>query len=118
MSQANQKRGAEGRHELGPVATKVLYEDDRVRVWDQRIEPGASTGPHHHALPYALVTIDGTSLDVLPVPGHPMAHGEDRLSVALEDRSAGILAEGSVEEAINTGDRLYRAILVEFKEPN
>lgn len=118
MGDADDKQGSEERSVLGPIATNVLYEDDRVRVWDQRIDPGASTGPHHHVLPYALVTIDGASLDVLPVPGHPTIHGEERLSVDLEDRSAAILPEGSVEEAVNTGDRPYRAILVEFKEPS
>jgi hypothetical protein len=100
---------------LGPIATRVVYEDERVRVWDQLIEPGATTGPHHHTLPYALVTVEGSSLDVFPVPGHPTIHGEETLSVDIESRTAGVLSEGSVEEAINTGNRPYRAILVEFK---
>lgn len=100
---------------LGPIATRVVYEDERVRVWDQLIEPGATTGPHHHTLPYALVTVEGSSLDVFPIPGHPMIHGQETLSVDIESRTAGVLPEGSVEEAINTGDRPYRAILVEFK---
>ena len=104
--------------ELGPIATKLLFEDERVRVWDQLIEPGSSTGPHYHALPYALVTVEGSTLDVLPVPGHPMMHGEEALTVDLEDRTAGILEAGSYEEAINKGDRPYRAILVEFKQPS
>ncbi len=101
---------------LGPIATKILYEDDRIRIWDQRIAPGTSTGPHHHALPYALVTVDGSTLDVLPVEGYPTLHGDEKLTVELEDRTAGILESGSVEEAINTGDRTYRAVLVEFKD--
>lgn len=24
--------------ELGPIATTILYEDDEVRVWDQRLD--------------------------------------------------------------------------------
>ena len=103
------------RADLGPIATRVLYEDDRVRIWDQVIEPGGTTGPHHHALPYALVTVEGASLEVVPVPGHPAMHGEDPIAVTLEDRTADILPEGAVEEAMNTDDRTYRAILVEFK---
>ncbi|MCR9092672.1 MAG: hypothetical protein NXI30_00510 [bacterium] len=101
---------------LGPIATKVLYEDERVRIWDQLIEPGQTTGPHHHALPYALVTVEGAPLDVMPVEGFPMIHGSDPLSVELEDRTAGVLEAGSYEDARNTGDRPYRAILVEFKQ--
>ena len=38
------------------------------------------------------------------------------MTVDLEDRTAGILEAGSYEEAINKGDRPYRAILVEFKQ--
>lgn len=100
---------------LGPIATRIVYEDERVRVWDQVIAPGASTGPHKHELPYALVTVEGSSLDVVPVPGYPALHSDERISVDIESRTAGVLPEGSVEEAINTGDQTYRAILVEFK---
>ena len=103
---------------LGPIATKVLYEDERVRIWDQLIEPGETTGPHHHALPYALVTVEGAALEVLPVEGFPTVHGNDPLSVELEDRTAAVLEAGSCEDARNTGDRPYRAILVEFKQAN
>lgn len=108
-------RNEEDAGPLGPIATRVVYEDERVRVWDQVIEPGATTGPHEHALPYALVTVEGSSLDVLPVPGYPALHSEEPISVEIESQSAGILPAGSVEEAINTGAKTYRAILVEFK---
>jgi hypothetical protein len=101
---------------LGPIATRVLYEDARVRVWEQVIEPAGTTGPHEHELPYALVTVEGTSLDVIPVPGYPALHGTDTISVDMEDETAAVLPAGSIEEALNTGDRTYRAILVEFKK--
>jgi len=104
-----------GRPELGPIATTLLFEDDRVRVWDQVIEPGTATGAHRHELPYALVTVEGTTLDVLPVPGYPDTHGPEVLTVPLESQTAAILPGGAVEDAINPSDRTYRAILVEFK---
>ncbi|MCP4906460.1 MAG: hypothetical protein GY910_15910 [bacterium] len=37
--------------ELGPIATRVLYEDARVRVWEQVIEPGGSIGPQSTSCP-------------------------------------------------------------------
>jgi len=104
------------RTSLGPIATRVLFEDARIRVWEQVIEPGGTTGPHEHALPYALVTVEGASLDVIPVPGYPALHGTDTISVDIEDETASILPAGSIEEALNTGDRTYRAVLVEFKK--
>ena len=102
--------------ELGPIATRIVYEDERVRVWDQVIGSGKTTGPHAHELPYALVTVSGSSLDVVPVPGYPALHSDETLSVEIESQTAGVLPAGSVEDAINTGDQTYRAILVEFKE--
>lgn len=101
---------------LGPIATRILYEDHHVRVWEQVIERGDSTGPHRHELPYALVTVEGSTLDVHPVRGYPAMHGADVLTVPIESRTAGILPEGAVEDARNIGDETYRAILVEFKQ--
>lgn len=103
------------RAELGPIATNLLFEDDRVRVWDQVIEPGASTGPHRHELPYALVTVEGTTLGVNPVPGYPDVHGSEPLSVPLESQTAIVIPAGAVEDAVNASERAYHAILVEFK---
>ncbi|MBB84781.1 MAG: hypothetical protein CL931_13320 [Deltaproteobacteria bacterium] len=116
MADGGSDKPGESRGALGPIATKVLYEDERVRIWDQLIEPGETTGPHHHALPYALVTVEGAPLDVIPVEGFPMMHGSETLSVDLPDRTASVLEAGSYEDARNTGDRPYRAILVEFKQ--
>ena len=106
---------ADGGPALGPIATRVLYEDDQVRVWDQLIEPGATTGPHRHDLPYALVTVDGTTLDVEPVAGFADRHGQGATTVTLESRTVMMLDAGAVEEARNPSDHAYRAILVEFK---
>ncbi len=113
---SDQATDADSRIELGPIATRIVYEDERVRVWDQVIEPGAATGPHRHELPYALVTVTGSSLDVVPVPGHPTLHGDERISIEIESQTAAVLPEGSVEDAFNTGDQTYHAILVEFKQ--
>lgn len=101
---------------MGPIATRLVFEDERVRVWDQVIDPGATTGPHEHELPYALVTVEGSSLDVIPVPGYPALHGDERISVEIESQTAAVLPAGSIEEAFNTGDQTYHAILVEFKQ--
>jgi len=113
---SDEAKGTDEAVELGPIATRVVYEDERVRVWDQVIEPGATTGPHEHELPYALVTVEGSSLDVVPVPGFQAHYSDERLSVEIESQTAAVLPEGSVEEALNTGDQTYRAILVEFKQ--
>lgn len=54
--------------ELGANATKVLYEDDPVRIWDRRLAPGEKTAPHHHERDYVLVGVE-------PLPGHDPRFG-------------------------------------------
>jgi hypothetical protein len=103
--------------ELGPIATRVLYEDDEVRIWDQQLQPGESTAVHHHAHDYALVDVDGDRVEVFPVAGAPNPHGipPEGLVLPANPRGCVSVPGGSTEVARNSGTRRYRAILVEFK---
>ena len=47
---------------LGDVATKLLFEDGRVRIWELKLEPGEETPPHRHDLDYYIVMIDGDGI--------------------------------------------------------
>src|SRR5438132_1605619 len=53
---------------LGPIGDYVMFENDRVRVWDFKVEPGKSKGWHRHELPYVII---------------PMTDGEIELESAL-----------------------------------
>ncbi len=95
------------------VGSKLLFENERVRVWDLRIEPGESTGLHRHSCDFLYVVIgDGQLQRVDPdgsrQPPKPMSDGHVRFKrVDSED----------VHEAINVGDSPWRNIVVELKEP-
>ena len=39
------------------VGTRLLFENQRVRVWDLRLAPGESTGLHRHETDYFYVVI-------------------------------------------------------------
>ena len=39
------------------VGTKLLFENERVRVWDLQLAPGQSTGLHRHEHDYLYVVI-------------------------------------------------------------
>jgi hypothetical protein len=103
--------------DLGPIASQILYEDDEVRIWDQRLAPGEATAPHHHANDYALVDVDGEQVEVLPVAGEPNPHGmpSEGFTLPITPHNCFTVPGGSTEVARNTGARAYRAILVEFK---
>ena len=100
---------------LVPIATRILFEDDQVRIWDQVLEPGERTGPHRHELPYALITVEGESLEVIPVAGHPSIYGSDPIPISLTTYSVHHVPPGATEDALNTGSRRFRAILIEHK---
>ena len=45
------KRGAE----LGPIGDKIIFENERVRVWSVKLDPGERQAWHQHHLPYLIV---------------------------------------------------------------
>jgi len=49
--------------QLGNVATRLLFENERVKVWEMRLGPGESSDLHRHALDYLLYILEGTSID-------------------------------------------------------
>lgn len=103
--------------ELGPIATRILHEDERVRVWEQTIPPGEATAPHHHENDYALIELGPATVEVAPVDGLPNPHFEKAFELPAKRGSVYFVPKGSNEIARNTGDTTYRAILVEFKQP-
>ncbi len=96
------------------IATRVLYEDDEVRVWDQVIEAGATLGRHTHQNDYVLVTVRGTG--PIEVVFHDGTGGELGEGLTLHSRrgDATYIPKGHTETAVNKGEA-YRAILVELK---
>ena len=94
------------------VGNKLLFENDRVRVWDLRLEPGESTGLHRHATDYLYVVIGGGTLQGVDADGNEkpvqkMADGEVHFrKIDGED----------IHEAINIGETRWRNIVVELKD--
>ena len=39
---------------LGDVADRVIFEDDKVRIWDMKLEPGQFSALHRHDHSYYL----------------------------------------------------------------
>lgn len=102
---------------LRPIASKILFEDDEVRVWDQVIEAGETLGKHHHELDYVIVNV--TSSGPFDVVFHKGDGDEKSSRVSLPDARRGgssFVKKGHIETAHNLGPR-FRAILVELKDP-
>jgi hypothetical protein len=99
---------------LGDVATRLLVDNERVRIWEMDLAPGARSATHRHDLDYVLVQIDGDRIAGQPEPdsGGPYRDYIEAEVVAGKTR---YIRRGGIETAINVGQRRYREILIELK---
>ena len=93
------------------VGSKLLFENDRVRVWDLTLAPGESTGKHRHTEDYLYVVIGGGSLQGIDADG---TKGEPRQMADGDVRWRDVDGE-DIHEAVNTGDTPWRNIIVDVK---
>jgi beta-alanine degradation protein BauB len=102
---------------LGDIATKVLFENDRVRVWEMRLDPGEVSDVHEHELDYIMIQISGDKMSAKMEPdsGGPWGHlGEVEGDVAPGNV---LYAErGGIERAVNNGQETFHEIVVELKD--
>jgi hypothetical protein len=99
---------------LGTVATRLLLENDRVRIWEMDLPPGARSDTHRHDLDYVLVQIDGDRIAAQPEPDTRGAY-RDYIEGDVVPGKTRYIARGGIETAINIGARRYREILIELK---
>ena len=95
------------------VGTRLLFENELVRVWDLRLEPGESTGPHLHTMDYFYLVIGDGVLQGIDAEGQPK---EARSMKDGEVYFRSIEGE-EIHDAINVGDSPWRNIVVELKRP-
>ncbi len=94
------------------IGTRLLFENDRVRVWDLALAPGESTGMHRHENDYLYVVIGGGKLQGVSSDG-VKREARDMVDGQVQWRDV----DGEdVHEAINVGDGPWRNIIVELKE--
>ena len=101
--------------ELGPIATAILYEDDEIRIWDQRLAKDEATAPHRHDLDYVLVDVAGERIGVTPLPGHNGRDFDAYIELPVRRGQTYFVEKGAVEQARNVRDAPYRGILIEYK---
>ena len=100
---------------LGDIATRVIFENERVRIWEMRMPPGESSPPHRHALDHILVQISGDRMAVLPEPDSEGPYRE-YLEADVAPGQCFYIPRGGVEVARNIGQREYHEILIELKD--
>ena len=99
---------------LGNVGTRVVFENDRVRVWELDLEPGEKSDVHRHDLDYLIVQIEGDRIAAVPEPDSGGKYTQ-YIEVQAEPGKVSYLTRGGIETAVNVGTRRYREILIELK---
>ena len=97
--------------QYGPVGSRILFENDLVRVWEISLEPGEHLSAHYHALPYLVVTIEAAHVRVIEHDGQ--AYDPSDVPGDVTFREA-----GQIHELQNISTSRYVNRVIEIKQPH
>ena len=100
----------DGERVLGGVGTSVIMENDRVKIWEMDLAPGAESAEHRHDMDYILVILEGDRICGVATDGREDIDAEVHSGLSV------YVAKGGTEIARNTGRERYREILIELKD--
>ena len=109
---------------MAGVGSNVIFEDDKIKVWEFNLDPGEQTPVHTHELNYIFYVIDGTTLEVFDKNNQFLSNIEvkdgDVVPLRLEGDELVVIGNESqripaTHSARNGGPNRYREILVETK---
>ena len=94
--------------ELGPIGDEILFENDRVRIWGVKLDPGERRAWDKHDLPYVIVPM---------TKGKNIMYFEDGREKETNETVGGVLwrEAGAPHELLNVSDWQYRNVLIEIK---
>ena len=97
---------------VGDVADQILFEDDNVRIWEMKLEPGEHSDLHRHEHDYYLCIDSGDLVAGVPPKDFPM---DIFVGVVPERGNTVAVPKGGIEWAVNVGEKRYHEILIELK---
>jgi beta-alanine degradation protein BauB len=93
---------------LGPIGQRVVFENERVRVWEVVLEPGEQQPLHRHDNAYLVIAVEGSRNVIESVDG-------GRREVVEEPGGVVYREAGEVHTLTNAGTTRYVNRLVELK---
>ncbi len=95
--------------ELGAVGREIVLENEHVRVWEVRLEPGDVQEWHLHEHPYLIIGIEGAE--------NLMEYLDGSEARQLSEHPGRVVYReaGSVHKLTNVGETLYVNRLIELK---
>lgn len=97
-----------GNDPLGDIASVVLFENERVKIWNLIVEPGEASAWHLHGRDYVTIVVEGGGITLELEDGateqNPSQIGTWRFH-----------GEHRVHRVINNSDTQYKNVLIELK---
>jgi beta-alanine degradation protein BauB len=100
---------------LGGIATRVLMENDRVKIWEMDLAPGEDSDVHEHTMDYILVILEGDRIAGVPESDSAGLYNE-YLEADVSPGECFYVEKGGIETARNLGSSRYREIAIELKD--
>lgn len=94
---------------LGEVGDKILFENDFIRMWEVRLEPGQTIDFHIHYHPYLVVSLGGGGNEIETVFGKKIPTDEPAGSFTFINEMR------AVHRLTNKSDVTYLSRLIEIK---
>ena len=95
---------------LGQVGDKILFENEHIRMWEVRLEPGQTIDFHIHYHPYLVVSLGGGENEVETIFGNKIPTYEPIGSWVFMDQGL-----RPVHRLTNKSDVVYLSRLIELK---
>jgi hypothetical protein len=104
--------------QFGDIATKLLMENDRVRIWEMRLAPGERSALHKHDNDYVMIQIAGDRMaaDFEPDSAGPWGDLGGHVEGDIAPGNVLFGDRGGIETAINVGQETFYEIVVELKD--
>jgi hypothetical protein len=94
---------------LGEIGQKILFENEFVRVWEIRLEPGQTIDFHIHYHPYLVVSLGGGENEIETIFGRKISTQEPLGSFVFINEMR------EVHRLTNKADVAYFSRLIEIK---
>ena len=105
----------EAKRVLGDIATRLLAENDRVKIWEMDLAPGEESAVHEHTMDYILVVLEGDRIAGVPEPDSKGLYNQ-YIEVDVSPGDVFYIEKGGIETARNLGTKRYREIAIELKD--
>ena len=109
------ERAMSAERRLGDVATKLLFENERVRIWEMRLGPGERATSTATTSTTCSCRSRATAWRWSPSPTAAAAIGTTSRPRSFPGNAI-FIERGGIEKAKNVGKRAYREILIELKD--